>query len=992
VDSTPADEQPNRIQVSTPTELDKEYSTKRDVLLKELSPLLQENNAITGFCNLAESVVKLEINPELKNKLYRKQYPIAQTLHDPTTAVIDRWFDTGKICYAPPGCEFNNPLTIAPKKDESGKMTGIRVCLDVRALNNALVNNDKFPIPYIRTALESFAGNSIFGELDLAEAYLQFRLHPDSQPLTAFTWNRKQYMFVGCPYGITLLTSYFQRVMSLVFKDLPFVIPYVDNIPFGSTDWDQHRDHAILIIKRLTEYNLRIKPNYNIGHAQLKCLGHILSIQGVLPDPDKLQAIKNWPLPTTGKELQSFLGLGSFLRQHVRHYADLTSPLESIKLNKDLTWNDSLIDSFNATKQALINAPILAFPDFNKAFHIATDASNSGVGGVLFQPSNSTEHITAVNIVAICSKKLHDYQIKYPAYKKELLGIVYCLRKFHFYIWGRHDLVIHTDHKPLTYILSSNQLSPALQQWMDVILDYDFKIIHRDGILNVIPDALSRMFSSHYALSKAWGVNNTPFPHTSSVEISTVEVAADAKLDDQKHSNELVDDSFLEGEEEAKASEFEESNLQIELLKRGKRSPATDEQKLDLIKSTHLFGHFGREAIFKQLWNKGYYWPGIRKQIETELKNCDACTRFVVVKQGFHPAQFITANGPWDHIQIDTSTHMPKSPEGHTALLVVIDVFTGFVILRAVINTTAEVIAKELWEIFCILGFPKIIQSDNGSEFVNDTLRSLVKITGIEHRLISAYNPRADGKVERSIGSVMMIIKKLLNGTSIHWNLFVPFAQITFNNKISSLTSSSPFALMFGRELNELKDYSTIDPSTSISLDDWKQHQEKILSLYYPAISDKIKSGKDKLVKDLNKHRRLLLPNSIPEGSTVMIIDPVRENKFEPKYIGPYTIVRRARNGAYVLKDATGDLLDRHVPADQLKLISKSTQRKIDNSNPIYVVNKIISHRGSPGHYEYLVDWKDWSEQDRTWEPESSFLDSKIIKKYWNELNNSLDQ
>jgi hypothetical protein len=500
------------------------------------------------------------------------------------------------------------------------------------------------------------------------------------------------------------------------------------------------------------------------------------------------------------------------------------------------------------------------------------------------------------------------------------------------------------------------------------------------------------MFSSHYALSKAWGVNNTPFPHTSSVEISTVEVAADAKLDDQKHSNELVDDSFLEGEEEAKASEFEESNLQIELLKRGKRSPATDEQKLDLIKSTHLFGHFGREAIFKQLWNKGYYWPGIRKQIETELKNCDACTRFVVVKQGFHPAQFITANGPWDHIQIDTSTHMPKSPEGHTALLVVIDVFTGFVILRAVINTTAEVIAKELWEIFCILGFPKIIQSDNGSEFVNDTLRSLVKITGIEHRLISAYNPRADGKVERSIGSVMMIIKKLLNGTSIHWNLFVPFAQITFNNKISSLTSSSPFALMFGRELNELKDYSTIDPSTSISLDDWKQHQEKILSLYYPAISDKIKSGKDKLVKDLNKHRRLLLPNSIPEGSTVMIIDPVRENKFEPKYIGPYTIVRRARNGAYVLKDATGDLLDRHVPADQLKLISKSTQRKIDNSNPIYVVNKIISHRGSPGHYEYLVDWKDWSEQDRTWEPESSFLDSKIIKKYWNELNNSLDQ
>ena len=381
------------------------------------------------------------------------------------------------------------------------------------------------------------------------------------------------------------------------------------------------------------------------------------------------------------------------------------------------------------------------------------------------------------------------------------------------------------------------------------------------------------------------------------------------------------------------------------------------------------------------MWNKGYYWPGIRKQIETELKNCDACTRFVVVKQGFHPAQFIIANGPWDHIQIDTSTHMPKSPEGHTALLVVIDVFTGFVILRAVINTTAEVIAKELWEIFCILGFPRIIQSDNGSEFVNDTLRSLVKITGIEHRLISAYNPRADGKVERSIGSVMMIIKKLLNGTSNHWNLFVPFAQITFNNKISSLTGSSPFALMFGRELNELKDY-TQDPNTSISLDDWKEHQEKILALYYPAVSDRIKSGKDKLVKDLNKRRRLLLPNSLPEGSTVMIIDPVRENKFEPKYIGPYIIVRRARNGAYVLKDVTGDLLDRHVPADQIKLISKS-KRKADVDQPAYQINKVIDHRGEPGSYEYLVDWVGYSEEDRTWEPQSNFFDQTAIQNYW---------
>jgi hypothetical protein len=309
--------------------------------------------------------------------------------------------------------------------------------------------------------------------------------------------------------------------------------------------------------------------------------------------------------------------------------------------------------------------------------------------------------------------------------------------------------------------------------------------------------------------------------------------------------------------------------------------------------------------------------------------------------------------------------------------------------LRPLKDTTAENVAKELWDIFSIIGFPKILQSDNGSEFVNETLRTLVKLTGIEHRFISPYNPRADGKVERSIGTVSMIIKKSLHGTNNHWPLFVNFAQLTFNNKITSLTGSSPFALMFGRELNQLKDYSSDEKQpVIISLDEWKSHQEKIASLIYPAISERIKSGKNKLVQSLNKHRRLLLPSSLPNGSTVMIKDPTRTNKFEPKYIGPYTIIRRSRNGAYVLKDATGDLLDRHVPVDQIKLISK-TIRKLDEEKPIYEIKKIIEHRGNPGNFEYLVDWKGYNEHDRTWEPESSFLDQSIIQKYWNQINSN---
>ena len=244
----PDQEQPTRLTLSTPAELEVEYLPRRLLLLAHLKTVLDFNEALTGFCNLPEAIVELKVNPDLLHSLYRRQYPLAHMLIELAHPVIMRWLDTGKICLAPPGCRINNPITIAPKKDEYGKWTGIRVCLDTRALNLALINDDKFQIPNIRNALETLGGNQLFGEFDLSEAYLQFPLHPDSRVFTAFTWKGQQYMFVGAPYGIKLLPSFFQRIMSRIFYDFPFTLAYIDNFPFASPDWETHQEHALLII------------------------------------------------------------------------------------------------------------------------------------------------------------------------------------------------------------------------------------------------------------------------------------------------------------------------------------------------------------------------------------------------------------------------------------------------------------------------------------------------------------------------------------------------------------------------------------------------------------------------------------------------------------------------------------------------------------------------------------------------------------------------
>jgi len=719
----------------------------------------------------------------------------------------------------------------------------------------------------------------------------------------------------------------------------------------------------------------------------------------------------------------SFLGFVTFIRDHVRHVADLTGPLEAIKNSKTLEWNDTLEQAFTLTKKAVMSAPFLQYPDYSKPFHIATDASNTGVGGVLFQPKTEDEYITANNIVAICSKKLQDCQTRWSAYKKEYFGIVYCLRQFRPYVWGRNDLVVHTDHKPLTFVLQSPSLSATVHGWFDEISEYNFKVIHRPGILNVVPDCLSRMYTGSY--SDTWGVasgfnmtnialvdTQTPSapkdvtgplaPPVNDSNVPSISVlmgegaAAEASAENKSDSQDIV---LLDS-----SSASIDFDLKLELEKRGMSMPASEDDKIELVQREHALGHFGIDAIYKSLLSKNTWWPKMRETITSQVQKCHDCLLYTVTKTGYNPSGFIHATGPWEHIQVDTSVHMPPSPEGKTTLLVIIDVFTGFALLRACSSSTAEEVAKELWNIFCTFGFPKILQSDNGHEFVNDLLRTLVKLSGIEHRFISPYNPRADGKVERAIGTLSSVIKKMVHGSIMLWPMYVPFAQYAFNLKISALTGSAPFMLMFGRKPNEWKDFTKDSPASipfdyDVQLSKWKEHQDKMVSLLLPAVSERILKSKNEMITRLNKTRKALIPKPLSIGTEVYLVDPVRANKWQPKYLGPYSIARRAHNGGYVLRDSTGDILDRHVPIDQLKVLSSkerqpdsdekdSTLTDVQLQDVAYAVEAIREHKGdNPSNYHFLVKWVGYPESENTWEPIASFQDKEVITRYFKSLS-----
>jgi RNase H-like domain found in reverse transcriptase/Integrase core domain/Chromo (CHRromatin Organisation MOdifier) domain/Integrase zinc binding domain/Retrotransposon gag protein len=1023
----------------------------RDKILTD--PLVRQqieiNNAIPvdSFVRGEDAVVHLKLkedSEEIQKKLFRKQYPIAEAKKALMRSTIEKWRDTKRIEPCPFWQKFNNPLLGVAKMEGGVPVPGkVRVCIDPGPINKLLETGDKFPIPHVGKNLEQFAGNTLFGEIDLSDCFLQFMLHPDS---------RKYCVFSGVPFGLHFMSAFVHRFVSFKFADMKFVGSFVDNIAFASKSWLEHRDQLVQVLQRCNELNLRVKTSsIKVGYTRMRCLGFIVSSRGILVDPRKMSIIANWEKPSTGAGLQSFLGIACFVRHHVRHYADLSAPLEAVKNMKVIPWTDTLEVHFNLLKKAIMNAPLLTFPDFSRPFYLATDASNVGIGGVLYQPAEGEIDIKPGNIVAICSKILNESQRNYSAYKKELYALVYSLRKFHVYLWGRNDSVLFTDHKPLTFMFETPSPSPAVQQWLDELLMYNFTVHHRPGILNILPDALSRMYDQAYDKSP-WGVpanyrmlgnlaaSSSFSSHTveqkdptkglslavkpvqtrskssarsvsethSSQPPSDYALSAGEELDENTSSNETqarlserqslgevtISDPNLDAAESAESSNSDSveihAQLLVEMERLGKRIPTSQRERDEFIQKEHSLGHFGRDAIFNSLYeNHNLWWPGMRRNIQSIVSNCDACARFVVHKSGFKPSQFIAADGPWAHVQVDCITHLPQSHEGYTALVVFVDVFTGFLLCFPIETTSAKCIAEKLWLVCSMFGLPRILQSDNGPEFANQVVQEMTRLMHLDHRFISPWNPRTDGKVERANGVVMMVIKKLLQGSDRYWPFFAPLAQFCINSKISSLTQSTPFSLMFGRDAHQLTALKHSGKQEEVSIEAWKQFQKRLLSVIYPSIYKRILNQKEKMVNQIDaSHNIISSEKSFPIGSHVMRLDPRRSDKREPHYIGPYVIKSRDANGNLILQDVADDsLVDRAVPPDQLKLKAPPSVGRGDSvEDEVFVVERILRHRGTFPEVEYLVKWKHYPLEESTWEPPSHFNDTSCIRKYWKEV------
>jgi hypothetical protein len=378
--------------------------------------------------------------------------------------------------------------------------------------------------------------------------------------------------------------------------------------------------------------------------------------------------------------------------------------------------------------------------------------------------------------------------------------------------------------------------------------------------------------------------------------------------------------------------------------------------------------------MFKSLYFNQLYWPTMRGDCQRVVLECPDCQRFNIGKHGFHPLRSIDAKLPWDHIAIDLKEFC-KSLQGNKYMLVVVDVCTRFVFLKALPNKEMTTVARALFSIFTTIGFPKIIQSDNGTEFVNSTIKELTKLAHIDHRLISAYHPQANGLAERNVQTSSMAILKHLNGKDNKWDLYVDVIQYFMNTKVTAIHGSTPYSLMFARPVSDFTDYSQ-SSSALLSPEQVKERLSYMSTLVYPTIAKKVQVRRDNEATQFEKSHKIVKEDKFPPGSFVMCLDELKSSSMQPSYTGPFAVIRRTKGGSYLLKGRDGTEYSRSV--HKLKLVHQSPIIKGNSYEVESILNDYIDDQG---HW-YFVKWKGYSDDHNSWIIESNFDDLAPIRAY----------
>lgn len=429
---------------------------------------------------------KISLQPS-KAPVYVKPYRLPHAHKEEVNRQVNDMLKNGIIEEAK--SPWSSPLLVVPKHADREGNKKWRLVLDYRLLNNC-IQDDKFPLPCITDILDSLSGAVYFSHLDLSQGYYQIELEKESRQCTAFVTDKGQFQMTRLPMGLKISPSSFSRAMSIAMAGLnnSSCFIYLDDLIVFGNSLTSHNQNLVKILDRLRQVNLKLNPKKcDFLKQEILYLGHLISKEGVAPDPEKTKAILNFPVPKDANETKRFVAFANYYRKHIANFADIASPLNFLsKKGVPFRWDSRCQQAFEGLKQALMNPPVLQYPNFSETntFILKTDASNVALGAILSNENDKP--------VAYASRSLNSHERNYPVIDKELLAICFAVKTFRTYLYGR-KFIIYTDHRPLVYLFGMTNPSSRLTKFRLLLEEYTYEVRYLKGKTNVAADALSRI-------------------------------------------------------------------------------------------------------------------------------------------------------------------------------------------------------------------------------------------------------------------------------------------------------------------------------------------------------------------------------------------------------------------------------------------------------------------------------------------------------------------
>jgi RNase H-like domain found in reverse transcriptase/Reverse transcriptase (RNA-dependent DNA polymerase)/Integrase zinc binding domain len=861
---------------------DEERKALFSVLQENVKVFYNEADPLT-FTNSQKHQIKTIDDAPSYTKTYRYPHCFKQEIQNQIKDMLRK----GIIRHS--DSPWNSPVWVVPKKPDASGKKKFRLVIDYRRLNARTIQ-DRYPIPNICEILDKLGKACYFTTLDLASGFHQIEIDEKDIPKTAFSVDNGHYEFLRMPFGLRNAPSTFQRVMDNVLKEYigKICLVYLDDIIIFSTSLQEHKESLAKILERLKHYNLKIQVDKCDFFAKnVEYLGHIVTREGVKPNPSKIEAIKRWPLPKNEKQLKGFLGVLGYYRRFIKDFAKIIKPLTAqLRKGEKINHSEEFIQTFEKCKNLLMSSDVLAYPDFSRPFNLTCDASKYAISGILSQGPIGKDRP-----VAFASRTLSRAEENYSVIEKEFLAIVWACKYFRPYLFGT-KFFLFTDHKPLTYIFSMKDSNGRLMRWRLALEEYDYEIKYRAGSQNVVADGFSRIPPEENTLNHTSIQNN--------VDEDDLQTVHSADEDDsffipmsEKPVNSFSNQIFFKFGENSSTSEqiypkvfrhtvsspqfskkqiFEafqkyidhgrinciscpqdlilliqnvynthfsrNHKIKIVISQNVLLDVTTKEREEQIIESVHEKSHRGINENFLEII-RNFYFPQMKGKIRKFIGLCKTCKRAKYERKPYNIkfSESPIPKNPLEILHIDIYISTPN------LFISAVDKFSKFGILIPIKSRTIVDVRKGLIKLFSMYGPPKILVSDNEPSFKSAEIRGLLESLNIEAVYTPSNFSEVNGIVERFHSTISEIFRCIREKhKDLTQKEIFKLATLHYNTSIHSTTNLKPIEVFLAIEYNKER---------KLDIHNILQEKEK----FYDEIMVKLKENQKNNLERANKNK-----------------------------------------------------------------------------------------------------------------------------------------